>query len=66
MVQLRLVVAPNILGLPVAAVPVSIGSDGLPRGVQVIGDRFRDDLCLEGAAAIEAELGTFTPIDPRA
>lgn len=66
MVQLRLVVAPNILGLPAAAVPVSIGIDGLPRGVQVIGDRFRDDLCLEGAAAIEGELGTFTPIDPRA
>ena len=63
--QLRLVFAPNILGLPAVAVPVGIGDDGLPRGVQVIADRYRDDLALEGAAAIEEGLGTFTPIDPR-
>ncbi|MEE2775418.1 MAG: amidase [Acidobacteriota bacterium] len=63
--QLRLVVAANLLGLPAAAVPVGVGGDGLPRGVQVIADRYRDDLVLDGAAEIEAELGTFTPIDPR-
>jgi amidase len=66
LVQLRLTVAANILSLPAAAVPTGIGADGLPRGVQVIGARFRDDLCLEGAQAIEDALGTFTPIDPRA
>ena len=63
--QLRLVVAANLLGLPAAAVPVGVGGDGLPRGVQVIADRYRDDLVLDGAAEIEAEFGTFTPIDPR-
>jgi amidase len=31
--------------------------------VQVIGDRFREDLCLDAAAAIERRLGTITPID---
>ena len=63
--QLRLVVAVNLLGLPAAAVPTGIADDGLPRGVQVIAGRFYDGLALEGASAIEAALGTFTPIDPR-
>ena len=35
-------------------------------GVQVIGDRFREDLALDGAAAIEKAVGTITPIDPKA
>ncbi len=65
LVQLRLVVSANILGLPAAAVPVGIGQDGLPRGVQVLAARFYDGLALEGAAAIEEGVGTFTPIDPR-
>jgi amidase len=33
--------------------------------VQVIGSRFREDLCLDAAAAIEDRLGVITPIDPR-
>ncbi len=63
--QLRFVSGANILGLPACAVPVGIGEDGLPRGVQVVAARFYDGLTLEGAAAIEESLGRFTPIDPR-
>jgi amidase len=33
--------------------------------VQVIGPRYREDLCLQAAAAIEDRLGTLTPIDPK-
>jgi len=51
--------------LPSACVPA--GRDeatGLPIGVLVTGRRFREDLCLEAAEAIEARLGLPTPIDP--
>jgi amidase len=33
--------------------------------VQVIGARYREDLCLDAAGAIEDRLGIITPIDPR-
>jgi amidase len=56
--------AVNALGLPAVAVPVGTG-DGLPQVVQVIGPRYREDLCLDAAAALEDRLGIITPIDPR-
>ena len=61
---MRLVVLVNLLGLPAAAVPVGV-ADGLPQGVQIIGPRYREDLCLDAAQAIEERLGALTPIDPR-
>ena len=61
---LRMTVAVNALGLPAVAVPVGNGN-GLPQAVQVIGPRFREDLCLDAAAAIEDAVGIITPIDPR-
>jgi amidase len=33
--------------------------------VQVIGPRYREDLCLDAAEAIEDQVGIITPIDPR-
>lgn len=60
----RLVVLVNLLGLPAAAVPVGV-ANGLPQGVEIIGPRYREDLCLEAAQAIEDRLGSLTPIDPR-
>ncbi len=60
----RFVLPANLLGLPVACVATGL-NDGLPTGVQVIGDRFREDLCLDAADVIEHSLGVLTPIDPR-
>jgi amidase len=57
---IRVTVAVNLLGLPSVAVPVGVAG-GLPQGVQIIGPRFREDLCLEAAEAVEAPL---TPINP--
>jgi len=54
----------NMLGLPAAVVPAGV-ADGLPQAVQIIGDRYREDVCLDAAEAIEARLGVVTPIDPR-
>ena len=62
---MRPVVPANLLGLPSACVPA--GRDdatGLPIGVLLMGQRFREDLCLDAAEAVEARLGLETPIDP--
>jgi amidase len=61
---LRMALAVNALGLPALAVPVSIAG-GLPQVVQVIGPRYREDLCLDAASAVEDRVGILTPIDPR-
>jgi amidase len=63
---LRVTVTVNLLGLPAVTVPV--GCQGiLPQAVQIIGPRFREDLCLDAAEAIEDRAGPrpLTPIDPR-
>lgn len=60
----RFVLPANLLGLPAACVPTGV-ANGFPTGVQVIGDLFREDLCLNAAEAIEQSVGVFTPIDPR-
>jgi len=61
---MRMAIAVNALGLPAAALPVGI-ADGLPQAVQVIGPRYREDLCLDAAATVEDRLGIITPVDPR-
>ncbi|MGE5289123.1 MAG: hypothetical protein ACM3ML_18390 [Micromonosporaceae bacterium] len=61
---MRMALAVSALGLPAVALPVGIG-DGLRQAVQVIGPRYRADLCLDAAAALEDRVGIITPIDPR-
>ncbi len=60
----RLLITVNLLGLPAAVVPTGL-SNGVPLGVQIIGSRYREDLCLDAAEAIEAQCGLDTPIDIR-
>jgi amidase len=60
---MRMAIAVNALGLPAVALPVGIAG-GLPQAVQVIGPRYREDLCLDAAAALEDRLGIITPVDP--
>jgi amidase len=62
--SMRMVIAVNALGLPAVALPAGIGA-GLPQSVQLIGPRYREDLCLDAAAALEERAGIITPIDPR-
>jgi amidase len=50
--------AVNLLGLPAAAVPTGL-HEGVPIGVQLIGRRFREDLCLDAAQAIEDAVGVL-------
>lgn len=57
-------IAVNALGLPAIAVPVGV-ADGLPQVVQIIGPRYREDLCLDAAQALEDSAGVITPIDSR-
>jgi amidase len=62
--SMRMVIAVNALGLPAVALPAGIGAE-LPQSVQLIGPRYREDLCLDAAAALEERAGILTPIDPR-
>ncbi len=50
--------AMNFLGLPAGIVPVN-HNDGLPIGVQLVGRRFREDLILDAAEAIETRVGVM-------
>lgn len=60
---LRPVLPANFLALPGAVVPCG-SADGLPVGVQIMGDRFTDLRCLAIAAQIEERVGAPRPIDP--
>lgn len=61
---LRLCTASSFAGVPAVVVPTSL-VDGLPQGVQIIAGLYREDLCLDAAAVIQARCGRLAPIDPR-
>jgi amidase len=54
--DLRFISAINVLGLPSAVVPVAL-HEGRPIGVQLIAGRYREDLALDAAAAVEKRAG---------
>jgi amidase len=59
----RLTYAMNLLGLPSVAVPTGV-NDTVPMGVQIIAPRYREDMALDAAQAVEKVTGIMTPIDP--
>lgn len=59
----RFVTPGNALGIPCVAVPMGL-ADGLPVGIQVYADLWREDLCLAAAEIIEAGAGRPAPVDP--
>jgi amidase len=64
-------IAVNYIGLPSAAVPTGTvpapgAARGVPIGVQIVAGRYREDLALDAAEAVEARYPMPTPIDPAA
>ncbi len=53
----------NCLGLPAVAVPTGL-EGGLPTGVQILSDRWREDLCLFAAEALEQAFPALVPVTP--
>jgi Asp-tRNA(Asn)/Glu-tRNA(Gln) amidotransferase A subunit family amidase len=51
----------NLVGLPGASVPVGSSAEGLPIGVQVIGQPFEEELVLTVAEQIEQDRGPWQP-----
>ena len=47
----------NLLGMPAAVVPVGPSKEGLPIGVQIVGQPWQEELVLEIAALVEQECG---------
>lgn len=60
---LRFITPGNLLGIPSVCVPCGIDA-GLPRGVQIYADRWREDVCLQAAEIVEAAMPRVCPIDP--
>lgn len=60
---LRFITPGNLLGIPSVCVPCGI-EGGLPRGVQIYADRWREDVCLQAAEIVEAAMPPICPIDP--
>ena len=50
--------AMNFMGLPAGNVPANY-NDGLPVGVQIVGQRFREDLILDACEAVESRVGVM-------
>jgi amidase len=47
--------------LPATAAPVGLTADGLPVGVQIIGDAYRDRTTIWAAGQLARQIGGFTP-----
>ena len=49
----------NTLGLPAAVAPMGL-ENGVPFGVQLVGQRYREDICLDAAEVIEKKVGILS------
>jgi amidase len=49
----------NALGLPSAVIPMGL-HEGVPYGLQIVGQRFREDLCMEAAEIVERNVGNLS------
>jgi amidase len=49
----------NLLGMPGAVVPMSKSSGGLPIGVQIVAQPWREEIVLALAEALERERGAW-------
>ena len=58
---LRPSIAMNLMGLPAVMVPTGLHG-GLPTGVQLVASRFREDVALDAAQAVEDRLGRLAPV----
>jgi amidase len=54
-------IAVNLLGLPAALAPTGL-VEGRPTGVQLVGSRYREDVCLAAAEAVEASCGSLAQV----
>ena len=50
--------AMNLLGLPAAIAPMGI-HESVPYGIQIVGQRFREDMVLDAAEVIQARVGVL-------
>ena len=57
--SLRYTSAMNLIGLPGVVAPTGLYRDG-PIGVQIVGRRYREDVCLDAAEAIESSVGVLS------
>lgn len=55
-------IAVNLLGLPAALAPTGLDDRGLPSGVQLVGSKYREDVCLDAAQAVEDACGRLAPV----
>ena len=53
----------NCLGIPSVALPMGV-HNGLPTGIQIYSELYREDLCLNAAELIQEHVPCPTPIDP--
>ncbi|XP_055372432.1 fatty-acid amide hydrolase 2-like [Condylostylus longicornis] len=51
----------NTMGFPCTTIPMGIGSEGLPLGIQVIANHNQDRLCLAVAEELEKAFGGWVP-----
>jgi amidase len=58
--SLRPSIAMNLLGLPVVLAPTGLDG-GLPTGVQLVASRYREDVALDAAQAVEDAVGQLAP-----